>query len=113
MYNREQLITAVKQEIEDVMLQYENDNDVTYVDIRLQLVDGTYHIYTGDSQFDTDHRGSWGYGSFVVNTYFDHCIGTLLLTEDEIDKTQPEEYQQIATEMVDEALGDWEQNELS
>lgn len=112
MYNREQLIAAVKQEIEDVILQYENDNDVTYVDIRLQLVDGTYHIHTGDSQFDTDHRGSFGYGSVVVTNYIDHCIGTLLLTEDEIDKTQPEEYQQIATEIVDEALEDWEQNNM-
>lgn len=101
MYHREQLIAAVKQEIENVMLQYENDNDVTYVDIRLQLVDGTYHIHIGDNQFDQSHRGSFGYGSITVNgTMVDSWVG------DQINRTEPDEYQQIATEMVDEALED-------
>jgi hypothetical protein len=31
-----------------------------YIEIRLQLVDGTHKFYCGDSQYDTDHRGYWG-----------------------------------------------------
>jgi hypothetical protein len=30
--------------------------------IRLQVVDGYACIHSGDSSFDVDHRGSWGYG---------------------------------------------------
>lgn len=33
------------------------------VDIRLQVVeDGRWSIHTGDSSYDLDHNGSWGYG---------------------------------------------------
>ena len=30
--------------------------------LRLQVVDGSWFIHSGDPQYDTDHRGSWGYG---------------------------------------------------
>lgn len=30
--------------------------------VRLQVVDGSWHLHSGDPQYDTDHRGSWGYG---------------------------------------------------
>lgn len=96
MYNREQLIAAVKQEIENVMLQYENDNEVTYVDIRLQLVDGTYHIHTGDSQFDQSHRGSFGYGTVTT------------IKEYPLFNEEPFNSPHLAEEIVDEALEDWE-----
>ena len=29
--------------------------------LRLQVVDGSWFIHSGDPQYDTDHRGSWGY----------------------------------------------------
>jgi hypothetical protein len=33
-------------------------------DVRLQVLDsGTWELWTGDSQYDTDHRGYWGSAS--------------------------------------------------
>ena len=34
---------------------------------RLQVTDSSWFFHTGDSQYDTDHRGYWGIGS--VPTY--------------------------------------------
>lgn len=31
-------------------------------DVRLQVRGGSWQLHTGDSQFDQDHRGAWGYG---------------------------------------------------
>jgi hypothetical protein len=30
--------------------------------VRLQVVDGDWTLHSGDNSFDTDHRGTWGYG---------------------------------------------------
>jgi hypothetical protein len=30
--------------------------------VRIQIVDGSWYFHTGDNSYDTDHRGSWGYG---------------------------------------------------
>jgi len=38
------------------LFQEEEDSD-----IRLQVVDGQWFFHTGDSQYDTDHKGFWGY----------------------------------------------------
>lgn len=34
------------------------------IDVRIQWFDetGSYKLHTGDSQYDTDHSGNWGYG---------------------------------------------------
>lgn len=103
MYNREQLIAAVKQEIENVILQYENDNEVTYVDIRLQLVDGTYHIHTGDNQFDSDHRGEWGDGTVVIKPHFVDEDKTMWFSKEDV----VENNNGLEEIIVDEALEDW------
>jgi hypothetical protein len=115
MYNREQLIVAVKQEIENVMLHYENDNEITEVDIRLQLVDGDYHIHIGDSQYDTDHRGGWGYGTIITTNH----IKITYNVKDPLnvygileDGTHPSMFNDLAEEIVDEALDEYEQNEM-
>jgi len=39
-----------------------------YFDVRLRYFEGEYTLLWGDSQYDTDHRGLWGYGS-VSNDY--------------------------------------------
>jgi hypothetical protein len=36
--------------------------DVPGGDIRLQAVDGSWYVHTGDAQYDTDHHGRWGAG---------------------------------------------------
>lgn len=33
------------------------------VDVRLQVVDGTWYLHSGDASYDQDHRGFWGAGS--------------------------------------------------
>ena len=38
------------------------DDSETSVDIRLQVVDGSWALHTGDASYDTDHRGYWGAG---------------------------------------------------
>jgi hypothetical protein len=39
------------------------DSDFSGIDCRLRVFDGDWSLITGDSQFDTDHRGYWAYGS--------------------------------------------------
>lgn len=33
-------------------------------DVRLQVVDGSWYVATGDPSYDTDHRGYWGASMF-------------------------------------------------
>jgi hypothetical protein len=41
-----------------------NANVEGYCDVRLQVYDdGQWAVRYGDSQYDTDHRGWWGYSS--------------------------------------------------
>jgi hypothetical protein len=115
MYNREQLIVAVKQEIENVMLQYENDNEITEVNIRLQLVDGSHYIHIDYRQYDTDHRGSWRYGTVITKNH----IKIAYNVKDPLnmygileDATHPSTFNALAEEIVDEALDDYELNEM-
>jgi len=52
-------------ELVNTLLKYQRDLEileVEYLDVRLQIVDGTFFIHHGDPQYDTDHRGVWGYG---------------------------------------------------
>lgn len=36
------------------------DTEDRGIEVRLQVVDGSYHVLSGDPQYDTDHRGFWG-----------------------------------------------------
>lgn len=93
-YDKKELITAVKNEIinlreywKDKLDELESD----IINIRLQLIDGTYKIHTGDSQYDQNHQGSWG--SYEV-----------YIAEDDLEKEQEE----IAKYIVEEALNNFE-----
>jgi hypothetical protein len=39
----------------------------TTVDVRLQLYEGKWRLWTGDIQFDTDHRGAWSSAEIQPN----------------------------------------------
>lgn len=39
--------------------------DASDIDVRLRVFNGHWEVLTGDSQYDTDHRGTWAYGSFT------------------------------------------------
>ena len=42
----------------------EDDEDgEPFLDVRLRIFGGSWEILHGDSQYDTDHRGKWGYGA--------------------------------------------------
>jgi hypothetical protein len=57
-------------------------------EVRLQVVDGGCHIHTGDSQYDTDHRGAWGYGYIPI-----HCdIRDAMQIADELIDDAAEQY---------------------
>lgn len=49
------------------------DDGEAYGDIRLQLVDGSWAVHTGDAQYDTDHRGAWGYASVTPDAGVGAC----------------------------------------
>ena len=38
----------------------ELDTEDRGIEVRIQVVDDTYHVLSGDPQYDTDHRGFWG-----------------------------------------------------
>jgi len=42
-------------------------NNSSDMDVRIQYVDGSLKFHTGDTQYDTDHRGYWGYAN--LNRY--------------------------------------------
>lgn len=35
------------------------------LEVRLQVVDGSWQLHTGDPQYDTDYRGVWGAGALT------------------------------------------------
>jgi hypothetical protein len=59
------------------------DSDFSGTDCRLRVFEGDWSLITGDSQYDTDHRGYWAYNSIPY-----HC--TL------------EEAQEIAESLIDD-----------
>ncbi len=51
------------------------------IDVRLQVYDdGAWALRTGDSQYDLDHRGSWGAG-YLTKTSNAHEIARELIDE--------------------------------
>ena len=49
-------------------------NDDDYGECRLQVMpDGGWYFRTGDSQYDTDHRGYWGNASVSTQTTKSEC----------------------------------------
>jgi hypothetical protein len=75
---------------------------VELVDLRLQLVDGYYRIWSGDSQYDTDHRGMWGYGTVVIRPHItDYGYE---FTQEDMDESNSI----LAELIVDEALQEYE-----
>lgn len=53
--------------VEDDREEYDSDEDFlddAYIDIRLQVMDDhQWYFHSGDSSYDTDHRGAWGSSS--------------------------------------------------
>lgn len=39
----------------------DSGDEIETIDVRLQVMpDGAWEVHSGDSQYDTDHRGFWG-----------------------------------------------------
>lgn len=80
------------QDLVDDYVPYElpqDDDDIPYGDVRLQVHDGDWTLHTGDSSFDQDHRGAWGSASVSAGEDLDTC-------------------QSIASDLIDEAYEDME-----
>lgn len=89
-YTKVELIEYVSSVAKNVYKTWCNDSYVDCVDIRLQLFKG-YHIWTGESCYDTDHRGFWGSSELVIRDEY----GELYNDDD---------YIELATEIVEQAL---------
>jgi len=76
-YVKSELVAEVKNVIENQYERFQSELEIEEIEVRLQLFDGSYQVWTGDSSYDTDHRGYWGSGSIV----FDR---TLLHNEDNV-----------------------------
>jgi len=44
-------------------LEPEEEGEEPFIDVRLRVFNGGWEVLHGDSQYDTDHRGLWGYSS--------------------------------------------------
>jgi len=55
------------------MADYEDGEDPS-MDFRIQFLEGDWTVLTGDPQFDTDHRGYWGYGSISLSNKGDEAV---------------------------------------
>lgn len=47
--------------------------EIEYIDVRLRVFDYDWQLLSGDPQYDTDHRGYWGYGSLQIGSSEDEC----------------------------------------
>ncbi len=65
-------IEEVKAELERIAAFTDFDDlgqdDDGYLDVRLRVFEGDWEVKFGDSQYDTDHRGSWGYASICEDS---------------------------------------------
>jgi hypothetical protein len=91
-YDKEELIKyAIEFLKESYEFLKEQLPDEDYIDVRLHLYNGNYNFLSGDSQYDTDHRGSFGYSSLIQDSEHD--------------------YEFLAKELVEEALDNYPFNE--
>jgi len=97
-YDKQDLINSVKSEIESTAKFHEVFSEEKELKIRLQLVDNTYHFHSGDSKYDTDHRGYWSYECLVFDDSGDYL-------ESDIEE--------MAESMVTEALELWEEDNVT
>jgi len=56
-------LEAIRTSIPLMDLEPEEEGEEPFVDVRLRVFDGGWEVLHGDSQYDTDHRGKWGYGA--------------------------------------------------
>ena len=102
LYNKEDLVSEAKSFMEGLFSFYaphdksdwgkEDEDDDVYLDIRLQLVEQKAIFWSGGSDYDTDHRGSWGNTSICVTH-----------SESEND------FDSLADDLVEEALDEYAQ----
>lgn len=85
-YHYDSLFSTLKR-IKNTCFKYV---DVGYFDVRLRYFEGDYTIIWGDSQYDLDHRGFWGY-----HTVFAEC------SDSDLKEIILEMYKEIEDQMHD------------
>jgi hypothetical protein len=72
--------------------QHTMPGDAVAVDVRLQIdPDGDWNVLWGDSQYDTDHRGYWGFGSILVGDEPDALYALAMALIDGVKDNMAEE----------------------
>ncbi len=56
-------LEVIRTSIPFMDLEPEEEGEEPFIDVRLRVFDGGWEVLHGDSQYDTDHRGLWGYSS--------------------------------------------------
>lgn len=75
-------LEEVKAELERVAAFVDFDDlgqdDDGYIDVRLRVFEGDWEVKFGDSQYDTDHRGDWGYSSICKDSDLEEIAQELI-----------------------------------
>lgn len=58
-------ISELTQELMLLKSTLENEDGL---EVRLQVLPDSWQLWTGDSQYDMDHRGHWGHGGLFYDT---------------------------------------------
>ena len=74
-------LEEVKAELERIIAFTNFDDlgqDDGYLDVRLRVFEGAWEVKFGDSQYDTDHRGDWGYSSICEDSDLEEVAQELI-----------------------------------
>lgn len=84
------------------------DDSEPCLDVRLRDFDGGWSLLTGDSQYDTDHRGRWAYAEIPSSPEWEHNaagIAEELVGELREEFSDLEEWANIDIPATEEAIG--------
>lgn len=62
----------------------DHSGDDPSIDIRLRYHDGSWFTYSGSSDYDQDHRGSWGCSCVIANMTMDNCRDTAIDLKEQV-----------------------------
>ena len=74
-------LEEVKAELERIIAFTNFDDlgqDDGYIDVRLRVFEGDWEVKFGDSQYDTDHRGDWGYSAICEDSDLEEIAQELI-----------------------------------
>lgn len=62
------MINDLVNELQNIQSFVKNNNNEEWIDIRLRFFKDEYSLLWGDSSFDPDHRGFWGFSTVHIDS---------------------------------------------